>query len=69
MCCITQLSAVLRDKKTRKIIAHKQIHEKVAATSADAKGGVPALNQASTAALAKALSWGNAVAAESTACH
>ena len=66
---IIQLSISLNDKKARKIIASEQIEESAAASTADAKGGVAALNQASTAAIAKALSWGNAMAEKFAACH
>lgn len=66
---IIQFTALLKDKKPRKVIAHKQFQERVAASSADAKGGVAALNQASTAALAKALSWADTTAVASELCR
>jgi cholesterol transport system auxiliary component len=66
---VIQLSVSLNDKKAQKIIASQQIEESAAASTPDAKGGVAALNQASTTAIAKALDWGNAMAEKSTACH
>jgi len=66
---VIQLSVSLNDKKTRKIIASQQFEETIAASTPDAKGGVAALNQASTAAIVKALDWGNAMAEKSTACR
>jgi len=66
---IIQLSASLDDKKARKTIAREQFEETIAAPTLDAKGGVDALNQASTAAIAKALDWGNTMAGKSAACQ
>jgi cholesterol transport system auxiliary component len=66
---IIQFNALLKDKKPRKLIAHKQFQERVSATSADAKGGADALNRASTAALAKTLNWANTMSADSKICQ
>lgn len=66
---IIQFSASLNDKKAHRIIASQQFEEIAAAPTPDAKGGAAALNQASTAAIAKALDWGNAMAEKSAACH
>ena len=66
---VIQLSVSLNDKKAQKIIASQQIEESAAAYTPDAKGGVAALNQASTTAIAKALDWGNVMAEKSAACH
>lgn len=66
---IVQLSVNLSDNSTHKIIAGDRFEEAVAATTPDAKGGVLALSQASTAAITKALNWGNAIAEKSAACH
>jgi ABC-type uncharacterized transport system auxiliary subunit len=66
---IVQMNAVLKEKKTRKIIAHQKIQEQAPASSADAKGGVAALKQASSSALEKAISWGNDAAVASEVCR
>lgn len=66
---IIQLSASLNDKKARKIIASQQFEETSTASTANAKGGVVALNQASTAAIARVLDWGNTMAEKSAICQ
>jgi ABC-type uncharacterized transport system auxiliary subunit len=66
---VIQLDAGIYDKNMRKLIADQQFEEIATAPTPDAKGGVAALNQASTAAIAKALDWGNIVAEKSAACH
>jgi cholesterol transport system auxiliary component len=66
---VVQLNAVLKDKSPRKLLAHKQFHEQATAASADARGGAMALNQASTAALAKAIDWAGKAAAADENCH
>lgn len=66
---IVRLSASLNDSKTRNIVAQTQFEETSAAPTLDAKGGVAALNQASTAAIARVLDWGNAVAEKSAVCQ
>jgi ABC-type uncharacterized transport system auxiliary subunit len=66
---IVQMNAVLKDKKTRKVVSHRKIQEQIAAPSADAKGGVAALKQASSIALDKALNWGNEAAASRDICR
>jgi putative endonuclease len=50
-------------------VATKQFQEKSTASSADARGGVAALNQAGSTALAKAIKWGNEAAAASPDCR
>lgn len=66
---VIQFNAILNDNKSRKMIAHKQFQERVSAESADAKGGVAALNQASTTALAKVLAWANTPAIATELCR
>lgn len=65
---VIRLHASLSEKKSRQIVASHQIQESAPAPSADGKGGVMALNQASTKAIVKALEWANTVAGQSSQC-
>ncbi|MFA6179520.1 MAG: ABC-type transport auxiliary lipoprotein family protein [Candidatus Methylopumilus sp.] len=66
---VVQLSAVLWDKKARKVVATQAIAASEVAPTANARGGAKALAQASENALLKAVAWANAEAEKSTACQ
>jgi cholesterol transport system auxiliary component len=66
---VVQLSALLVDKKSRKIISSQLISESIASSSPNAQGGTAALNQASEVALKKAINWGNLIAESSALCQ
>lgn len=66
---VIQLGAILSDTRTRAVIAKERFEETAVAPTPDAKGGVAALNQASSAAISKVLNWGNAAAEKSEACR
>lgn len=65
---IIRLHASLSDKKSRRAVASQQIQESAPAPSADGKGGVMALDQASTRAIVNALEWANNMADQSPQC-
>lgn len=66
---IVQLSALLVEKKSRKIISSQLITESAASASPNAQGGTAALHQASENALKKAIHWGNMIADNSALCQ
>lgn len=66
---VIELSALLIEKKSRTVISSQRITENISAPSPDAQGGVAALQQASDAALKKAINWGNSVAEGSALCR
>ncbi|HEY8118098.1 MAG TPA: hypothetical protein VIE91_02545 [Methylophilaceae bacterium] len=66
---VVQMSVVLVDKKTRKVLSTDLISASVAATTPNAAGGASALSQASENALVKAISWANAQAEQNPLCH
>lgn len=65
---VVRLYASLSERDSRQIVASHQIQESAPAPSADGRGGVRALDQASTKAIVKALEWANTVAGKSTQC-
>lgn len=65
---VAQLSALLIEKNTKKIISSQLITVKTSASSPDAEGGVAAIQYASEAALEKAIQWGNLVQGKSELC-
>jgi cholesterol transport system auxiliary component len=66
---IVQLSALLVENKSRKIIASQLITESFTSPSANAQGGTAALHQASENALKKAINWGNTIAESNSFCQ
>ncbi|MEZ0315494.1 MAG: hypothetical protein ACAH10_01260, partial [Methylophilaceae bacterium] len=66
---VVQLSAVLLDRKSRKIIAYELVAEQVAALSANAQGGAKALALAGEKALVKAVNWANVEAEKTASCQ
>ena len=66
---IVQLSALLVEKKSRKVISSQLITESAASASPNAQGGTAALHQASENALKKVIQWGNMVADNSALCQ
>lgn len=66
---LVQLSAVLLDRKSRKIIAYELVAEQVAALSANAQGGAKALALAGEKALVKAVNWANVEAEKTASCQ
>lgn len=65
---IVKLHATIHTKKSRDVLASNLVQEVAPAPSADAKGGVAALDQASSAAISKLVEWANSVSAEANAC-
>jgi cholesterol transport system auxiliary component len=66
---VVQLSALLIEKKSRKVIATQLITESAASVSPNAQGGTDALHQASENALKKVIQWGNLIANNSEFCQ
>ena len=66
---VVQLSALLVEKKSRKVVSSQLITESAASASPNAQGGTAALHQASENALKKAIQWGNMVADNSALCQ
>ena len=64
-----QLSTLLVEKKSRKVISTQLITEKATSASPSAQGGTAALRQASENALKKVIQWGNRVADNSALCQ
>jgi len=66
---VVQLSALLVEKKSKKIISSQLISESVTSLTPNAQGGTAALRQASEIALKKAINWGNVTAESNTLCQ
>jgi cholesterol transport system auxiliary component len=66
---IVQLSALVIEKKSKKIISSQLITQSVTSLSPNAQGGTAALQQASENALKKAFDWGNMIADNSELCQ
>jgi len=66
---VVQLSVLLVEKKSKKIISSQLISESVTSSSPNAQGGTAALRQASEIALKKAINWGNVTAESNTLCQ
>ena len=66
---IVQLSALVVEKKSKKIISSQLITESVTSTSSNVQGGTAALQQASENALKKVINWGNMMADDSELCQ
>lgn len=66
---IVQLSALVVEKKSQKIISSQLITESVTSLLPNAQGGTAALQQASENALNKAINWGNIIADNSKLCQ
>jgi len=66
---VVQLSAILLDRKSRKIIASEVVTETAVAATANAQGGTKALAQASESALVKVINWANTEAANNASCQ
>ncbi len=66
---VVQLSALLVERKSRKVVSNQLITESAASASPNAQGGTAALHQASENALKKAIQWGNMVADNSALCQ
>ena len=66
---VVQLSALLVEKKSRKVISSQLITESAASASPNAQGGTAALRQASENALKKVIHWGNMIADNSALCQ
>lgn len=66
---VVQLSALVVEKKSRKVISSQLITEGAASASSNAQGGTAALHQASENALKKVIQWGNMVADNSALCQ
>jgi len=64
-----QLSSILVEKKSRKVISTQLITERATSASPNAQGGTAALRQASENALKKVIQWGNMVADNSALCQ
>jgi ABC-type uncharacterized transport system auxiliary subunit len=66
---IVQLSAIVVERKSQKIISSQFISESVPALSANAQGGTTALQIASENALKQAINWGNTIADNNALCQ
>lgn len=66
---VVQLSALLVEKKSKKIFSSQLISESVTSLTPNAQGGTAALRQASEIALKKAINWGNVTAESNTLCQ
>lgn len=66
---IVQLQASIIENRSRQLVGTTLISAQNPAGSADAKGGVNALDTASTAALQQAADWTNATSATAADCH
>jgi cholesterol transport system auxiliary component len=65
---IVKFHASIYTKRSREILASRVVQEEATSASADAKGGVAALDQASTAAIKTLVDWANKVVADTNAC-
>ncbi len=65
---IVKMHATIHTKKSRDVLASNLVQEVAPAPSADAKGGVAALDQASSAAIGKLVEWANSVSVDRNAC-
>ena len=66
---IVQLSALVVERKSKKIVSSQLITESVTSPSPNAQGGAVALQQASENALKKVINWGNMMADDSELCR
>jgi cholesterol transport system auxiliary component len=66
---VVQLSALVIEKGTKKIVSNQLITESVISPTPNAQGGTAALGKASELSLRKAIDWGNKVAEDSELCH
>lgn len=65
---VVKLHAMLFAQKTRQPLLNHLVQENAPAPSADAKGGVAALDEASTRAIVRILEWADSAAAQATEC-
>lgn len=66
---IVQLSALVIESKTQKIISGHLITENVMSLTPNAQGGTAAIGKATEGALKKAVDWGNMIADNSELCQ
>ena len=66
---VVQLSALVVERKSKKIVSSQLITESVMSLSPNAQGGAVALQQASENALKKVINWGNMMADDSELCR
>ena len=66
---VVQLSALVVERKSKKIVSSQLITESVTSPSPNAQGGAVALQQASENALKKVINWGNMMADDSELCR
>ncbi|MCB5188692.1 hypothetical protein LG200_11850 [Methylobacillus caricis] len=66
---VVQIQSALIDRKNRSVLASTLIEASSDAPSADVKGGVTALDAASSTALKQALSWAEQAAANTANCY
>ncbi|MCB5190578.1 ABC-type transport auxiliary lipoprotein family protein [Methylobacillus arboreus] len=66
---IVQLQASLVDRRSRKLVQSTLVSAQSPASSGDAKGGVAALNTASTEALKQAAQWAGETSAAASECQ
>lgn len=66
---VVQLSALVVEKKSKKIISSQLITESVTSLSPNAQGGTEALQKASENALKKVINWGNTLADNNALCQ
>ncbi|MDZ4098997.1 MAG: hypothetical protein U1E13_09880 [Methylophilaceae bacterium] len=65
---VVKFHASIYTRGLRETLASTIVQEEAIATSADAKGGVAALDQASTAAIKNLVAWANKVSGDTDAC-
>ncbi len=66
---VVQLSALIVEKKSQKVISSQLITESVTSLSPNAQGGAAALQQASENALKRLINWGNLTADSNEFCR
>ena len=66
---LVQLSVLLVEKKSQKVISSQLITESVTSISPNAQGGTAALRQAGENSLKKAIDWGNTAANNNSLCQ
>lgn len=66
---IVQLSALVVERKTQKIISSQLITESALSLTPNAQGGTAAISQAVENSLKKAIDWGNTIADNSELCQ
>jgi cholesterol transport system auxiliary component len=66
---IVQLSALVVERKTQRIISSQLITESALSLTPNAQGGAAAINQAVESSLKKAIDWGNTIADNSELCQ